>query len=88
MPNFATNLMLEYFTENELIDKNVNVTGRRANGVYTPINPLDNRRIEIIRQTVLTYADQSDGDKKVLWRHCLQAMTKKMYLLKQFVRRN
>jgi hypothetical protein len=80
--------MLEYFTESELIDKNVNVTGRRANGVYTPINPLDSRRIEIIRQTVLTYADENDGDKKTLWRRCLQAMTKKMCLLKQFVRRN
>jgi len=80
--------MLEYFSESELIDENVNVTGRRAKGVYTPINPLDNRRIEIIRQSVLNFAVDGVDDKKVLWRRCLQAMIKKMSMLKKYVRRN
>ena len=88
LPNFATNLMLEYFSESELIDENVNVTGRRAKGVYTPINPLDNRRIEIIKQSVLNFAVDGVDDKKVLWRRCLQAMIKKMSMLKKYVRRN
>ena len=53
--NFATNLMLEYFSVEELVNESTNVTGRAPNGVKATIRPIDPVRMSLIRSTVLGY---------------------------------
>ena len=85
IPNFAALLMVEYFNMEELVDPNVNVNGRLAKGVKKQPIPksLDIKRIEIIRRTVLGYADGSQAEKFLIWKKCLTAMIKKQLDLKK-----
>jgi hypothetical protein len=53
--NFATNLMREYFSVEELVNESTNVTGRAPNGVKATIRPIDPVRMSLIRNTVLGY---------------------------------
>lgn len=86
LKNFATKLMLAYFTEQELTQPNVNVTGQRPKGMTEPVNGLDHNRMEIIRETVLGYTNGSVEAKMSNWLQCTKAMSKKMAELKKYAR--
>ena len=86
MSNFATNLMIEYFTREELVCEDTNVTGRRPKGMKEPINGLYLERMELIRQTVLGYAEGSCEDKMKVWIKAAKAMSKKMSSMKEYSR--
>jgi len=50
--NYSVNLMLEYYSFEELIDPATNVTGRAPNGANFEIRPIDPVRMDLIRNTV------------------------------------
>ena len=79
--NFATNLLLHLFDISELT-QNVNVNGRVMNG-KTAKNPLDEKRINIIRQIV---EEKAEYDEQV-WPSCVNAMNKKISAIKKHKRR-
>ena len=86
LSNFATSLMIEYFTREELTREDTNVTGRRTKGMKEPINGLCLERMELIRQTVLGYAEGSCEDKMKVWIKATKAMSKKMSSMKEYSR--
>jgi len=68
----------------ELVDPNVNVMRRLPKGNRNQVPMcLDINRIETIRKSVLCYADGSLIDKFLLWKKCINAMTKKQLELKK-----
>lgn len=83
LKNFLANLMVAYFTLDELTQANVNVTSRRPKDMTDPVNGLDNNRLEIIRLTVSGYMNGSVEEKMTTWRKCKNAMCKKMSDLKK-----
>ena len=76
--SFATSLMTEFFTNDELTDQSINVLGRSANG-YTNENlkGLDPVKMTSIKRTVLGYVDGSNKVKEEVWKCCIKAMKKK-----------
>jgi len=77
LTNFATQLMLLYFSTAELTDETTNVTGRQPNGKPGQMNRLDDERIELIRSTVLGYVNGTVEEKMKTWLKCAKAMSKK-----------
>ena len=72
--SFATSLMTEFFTNDELTDQSINVLGRSANG-YTNKNlkGLDPVKMTSIKRTVLGYVDGSNTVKEEVWKCCIKA---------------
>ena len=87
IPNFATNLMLKYFTIDELTNPNSNVMGRYARGknnCKNVLKPLDPFRMDYIYDAVenAVNSTKEKDSVKVVWTKCIKAMSKKMSHLK------
>lgn len=81
IPNFACNLMLHMFSQDELTDQ-VNVTGL-TRGNTAGRRQLDPLRIELIKHIVFQKLD-NNTDKESEWKKCIGAMHKKMHKLRQY----
>ena len=83
--NFATNLMLEFFTNTELTNPNCNVRGKLSNGSAKNkenMVRLDATKIMNIKIKVLGYVEGSSEVKEAIWKNCVTAMNQKMTSLK------
>ena len=82
---FSVNLMLAAFTNGELTQPNVNVFGGVSKGNESNKEnyiPLDVRRIDTLKQTVLGYVKGDQKIKYAVWKSCKDAMNIKMSQLK------
>lgn len=77
VPNLATKLLLEFFSEEELIG-DVNVRGISINGC-NPKKPLDPKRIDIIKKFCLDQVENGSEEKETVWKACINAMNKKIH---------
>lgn len=81
--NFAVNLMLELFEEEELLDEETNITGRPC-GQGPPKIPLDPVRINEIRAICLSYVPSKDFNVRSRhWAKMRDAMSKKLSQLRR-----
>jgi hypothetical protein len=83
---FATNLMLEFFTMEELIAPNVNVLGRvqRGNeGNQENTRSLDVNTVSNIKRIVISYVEGDMNVKRAVWKNCVTAMNQKMAVLRR-----
>lgn len=84
--NFATNLMLEFFSNSELTNPNCNVRGRLSNGSEKNkenMVRLDATKLLNIKTKVLGYVEGSGAVKEAIWKSCVTAMNQKMSWLKK-----
>ena len=83
---FATNLMLEFFTTEELVAPNVNVLGRvpRGNeGNQENTRSLDVNTVSNIKRLVTSYVEGDRNVKRAVWKNCVTAMNQKMAVLRR-----
>jgi len=85
--NFATNLMLEYYSVEELVNESTNVTGRAPNGVKATIRPIDPVRMSLIKNTALGYVNGNENLRKETWHSCISAMSKKVSEMKKYMKK-
>ncbi len=89
IPEFGVNLMLHYFTKEELKVPNTNVFGRKAFGENKPLpNPLDPQRIQLIQEIVCASIGGCYHESLKIWRGAVvQKMNRKLCSLRRIIKK-
>ena len=83
LSNYAVNLMLFFFTNEELTRPDVNVNGKNSNGNSKVMQPLDPIRINQIRSLCMESFQVPLDQQMKQWVTLHKAMSKKMSFLKK-----